>query len=137
MTYRTILYSSDGGVARLTLNRPDRLNSFTVEMHEEVADALSRLEGARVLVLTGAGRRSDAGTRPNQEDDPRKLGSQPRRGARPAARFDARARVQRRLPGRRRRLHGEAQAQFHRAVAVVPAKAGTPGGEEDGAFHPP
>src|ERR671929_1764898 len=61
MTYRTILYSSDGGVARLTLNRPDRLNSFTVEMHEEVADALSRLEGARVLVLTGAGRGFCAG----------------------------------------------------------------------------
>src|ERR671929_1371447 len=61
MTYRTILYSSDGGVARLTLNRPDRLNSFTVEMHEEVADALSRLDGARVLVLTGAGRGFCAG----------------------------------------------------------------------------
>src|SRR5919206_3885597 len=61
MTYRTILYSSDGGVARLTLNRPDRLNSFTVEMHEEVADALSKLEGARVLVVTGAGRGFCAG----------------------------------------------------------------------------
>src|SRR5919206_354019 len=61
MTYRTILYSSDGGVARLILNRPDRLNSFTVEMHEEVADALSRLDGARVLVLTGAGRGFCAG----------------------------------------------------------------------------
>jgi 2-(1,2-epoxy-1,2-dihydrophenyl)acetyl-CoA isomerase len=48
-------------MARLTLNRPDRLNSFTVEMHEEVADALERLEGARVLVLTGAGRGFCAG----------------------------------------------------------------------------
>jgi 2-(1,2-epoxy-1,2-dihydrophenyl)acetyl-CoA isomerase len=60
-SYETILFSNDGGIARLTLNRPDRLNSFTVRMHEEVADALSRLEGARVLVLTGAGRGFCAG----------------------------------------------------------------------------
>src|SRR4051794_20191285 len=61
MAYRTIDFASEGGIARLTLNRPDRLNSFTVEMHEEVADALARLEGARVLVLTGAGRGFCAG----------------------------------------------------------------------------
>jgi 2-(1,2-epoxy-1,2-dihydrophenyl)acetyl-CoA isomerase len=59
--YRTILFTQAGGIARLTLNRPDRLNSFTVEMHEEVADALARLENARVLVLTGAGRGFCAG----------------------------------------------------------------------------
>ncbi|HEX8226229.1 MAG TPA: 2-(1,2-epoxy-1,2-dihydrophenyl)acetyl-CoA isomerase PaaG [Allosphingosinicella sp.] len=61
MTYRTIDFSNEAGIARLTLNRPDRLNSFTVEMHEEVADALGRLDGARVLVLTGAGRGFCAG----------------------------------------------------------------------------
>jgi 2-(1,2-epoxy-1,2-dihydrophenyl)acetyl-CoA isomerase len=61
MNYRTIEFSSEAGVARLTLNRPDRLNSFTVEMHEEVADALTRLGDARVLVLTGAGRGFCAG----------------------------------------------------------------------------
>ena len=59
--YETILFSLEAGIARLTLNRPDRLNSFTVRMHEEVADALSRLEGARTLVLTGAGRGFCAG----------------------------------------------------------------------------
>ena len=59
--YETILFAVDDGVARLTLNRPDRLNSFTVQMHEEVADALARLEGARTLVLTGAGRGFCAG----------------------------------------------------------------------------
>jgi 2-(1,2-epoxy-1,2-dihydrophenyl)acetyl-CoA isomerase len=59
--YQTILFTNESGIARLTLNRPDRLNSFTVQMHEEVADALSRLEGARVLVLTGAGRGFCAG----------------------------------------------------------------------------
>jgi 2-(1,2-epoxy-1,2-dihydrophenyl)acetyl-CoA isomerase len=61
MTYSTILFSNEGGIARLTLNRPERLNSFTVEMHEEVADALDGLQGARVLVLTGAGRGFCAG----------------------------------------------------------------------------
>lgn len=61
MTYETILFTLCDGVARLTLNRPDRLNSFTVRMHEEVADALGRLESARVLVLTGAGRGFCAG----------------------------------------------------------------------------
>src|SRR5918997_4360600 len=59
--YQNILFTNEGGIARLTLNRPDRLNSFTVQMHEEVADALSRLDGARVLVLTGAGRGFCAG----------------------------------------------------------------------------
>lgn len=59
--YETILFSFEAGIARLTLNRPDRLNSFTVAMHEEVADALGRLEGARCLVLTGAGRGFCAG----------------------------------------------------------------------------
>jgi 2-(1,2-epoxy-1,2-dihydrophenyl)acetyl-CoA isomerase len=67
MTYQTIDFKVSDGIARLTLNRPDRLNSFTREMHEEVADALGRLEGAgspnraRVLVLTGAGRGFCAG----------------------------------------------------------------------------
>jgi len=61
MPYRTIEFAVEAGIARLTLNRPDRLNSFTVEMHEEVADALARLDGARVLVLTGAGRGFCAG----------------------------------------------------------------------------
>lgn len=61
MTYRTIIFTSEGGIGRLTLNRPDRLNSFTVEMHEEVADALAKLDGVRVLILTGAGRGFCAG----------------------------------------------------------------------------
>ncbi|MBV9931007.1 MAG: 2-(1,2-epoxy-1,2-dihydrophenyl)acetyl-CoA isomerase [Alphaproteobacteria bacterium] len=61
MAYETIDFKREGGVARLTLNRPERLNSFTVRMHEEVADALAALEGARVLVITGAGRGFCAG----------------------------------------------------------------------------
>jgi 2-(1,2-epoxy-1,2-dihydrophenyl)acetyl-CoA isomerase len=61
MAYETIEFKLEAGIARLTLNRPDRLNSFTVQMHEEVAHALGQLEGARVLVLTGAGRGFCAG----------------------------------------------------------------------------
>src|SRR4029453_13396508 len=64
MTYETILYASAGGVARVTLNRPDRLNSFTAKMHEELRDALAKVTAdasARVLLLTGAGRGFCAG----------------------------------------------------------------------------
>ena len=63
--YETILFDVADGIARLTLNRPDRLNSFTVQMHEEVADALGRVEkgenSPRTLILTGAGRGFCAG----------------------------------------------------------------------------
>lgn len=63
MSYETILFSVEQGIARLTLNRPDKLNSFNTAMHAEVRDALGRVagEGGRVLVLTGAGRGFCAG----------------------------------------------------------------------------
>ena len=63
MSYETILFEVDSGIARLTLNRPDKLNSFNVQMHAEVREALLGLpaSGARVLVLTGAGRGFCAG----------------------------------------------------------------------------
>jgi len=63
MSYETILFTVAGGIARLTLNRPDKLNSFNVQMHEDVRRALATLPStdARVLVLTGAGRGFCAG----------------------------------------------------------------------------
>ncbi len=64
MSYQHILYGSRAGIARLTLNRPDRLNSFNDAMHAEVRDALAAVRGdasARVLLLTGAGRGFCAG----------------------------------------------------------------------------
>jgi 2-(1,2-epoxy-1,2-dihydrophenyl)acetyl-CoA isomerase len=61
MAYETIDFKADRAVARITLNRPDRLNSFTVQMHEELRDALANLREARVVVLTGAGRGFCAG----------------------------------------------------------------------------
>ena len=48
MAYETIDFKADGPVARITLNRPDRLNSFTAQMHEEMRDALANLGDARV-----------------------------------------------------------------------------------------
>src|SRR5690242_4253706 len=60
MPYETILFEP-GAIARITLNRPDRLNSFTTQVHEELRDALANLGDARVVVLTGAGRGFCAG----------------------------------------------------------------------------
>ena len=64
MSYANILFSIDAGIARLTLNRPDRLNSFNDAMHAEVRDALERVRAdrsVRVLLVTGAGRGFCAG----------------------------------------------------------------------------
>jgi len=64
MSYESILFTIDAGIARLTLNRPDRLNSFNDAMHAEVRDALARVKAdasVRVLLLTGAGRGFCAG----------------------------------------------------------------------------
>ena len=63
MNYSSIQYSIADDIARLTLNRPERLNSFNAQMHEEVRHALATLaeSGARVLVLGGAGRGFCAG----------------------------------------------------------------------------
>jgi 2-(1,2-epoxy-1,2-dihydrophenyl)acetyl-CoA isomerase len=63
VSYQTILYEASAGIARLTLNRPERLNSFNTEMHAEVRGALAEVHAgeARVLVITGAGRGFCAG----------------------------------------------------------------------------
>ena len=64
MNYEQIRFETGDRIARITLNRPDRLNSFTAQMHAELRDALARVTGdgdARVLVLTGAGRAFCAG----------------------------------------------------------------------------
>ena len=61
MAYETIILEESDGVSRITLNRPDRLNSFTAHMHEELRGALHECAEARVIVLTGAGRGFCAG----------------------------------------------------------------------------
>lgn len=64
MSYTHILYDLSAGVATITLNRPDKLNSFNGDMHAELRDALDRVTAepsARCLLLTGAGRGFCAG----------------------------------------------------------------------------
>jgi len=64
MNFETITFTVESGIARLTLNRPDKLNSFNSEMHAELRVALDRIQddkAIRVLVLSGAGRAFCAG----------------------------------------------------------------------------
>jgi 2-(1,2-epoxy-1,2-dihydrophenyl)acetyl-CoA isomerase len=64
MNYEQIRFEVRERVARITLNRPDRLNTFTTQMHGELRDALARVAAggeARVLLLTGEGRAFCAG----------------------------------------------------------------------------
>lgn len=64
MSYETIQFHNENAIARITLNRPDRLNSFTAKMHAELRDALDKIrddDSVRVMLLTGAGRGFCAG----------------------------------------------------------------------------
>ncbi len=64
MNFENITFTVDAGIARLTLNRPDKLNSFNGAMHAELRAALDSIQNdksVRVLVLTGAGRAFCAG----------------------------------------------------------------------------
>ena len=64
LSYQTVLVDRDGGVAIVTLNRPDRLNTFNRQQSGDLADALLRLDAAddvRCIVVTGAGRAFCAG----------------------------------------------------------------------------
>lgn len=64
MAYETILHAVEDGVATITLNRPDKLNSFTEQMHGELAEAFDEAIGdrsVRSIILTGAGRGFCAG----------------------------------------------------------------------------
>lgn len=63
MNYECIKFELTETTARISLNRPEKLNSFSTQMHTELADALTRVEqqGVRVLLLTGEGRGFCAG----------------------------------------------------------------------------
>lgn len=77
----SILLDFDSGVATITLNRPESLNSFNEEMHGRLAEAMRRVKDsdARALLLTGAGRGFCAGQDLNDRnvrpgDEPPDLG---------------------------------------------------------------
>jgi enoyl-CoA hydratase/carnithine racemase len=62
--YSTIRYEVDDGLLRLTLNRPDAMNAFTVEMADELEDAYNRAsrdDSVRAIVVTGEGKAFCAG----------------------------------------------------------------------------
>jgi len=64
LDYATLVYAVDDGILTLTLNRPDKLNAFTVEMANELVHAFNRAsddDAVRAIVVTGAGRAFCAG----------------------------------------------------------------------------
>ena len=64
MAYETIIYETDGPLARITLNRPERLNAITLKMPDELERAVAEANAnpqVRVIVLRGAGRAFCAG----------------------------------------------------------------------------
>jgi enoyl-CoA hydratase/carnithine racemase len=64
MTTATVLYAVEGGVATVTLHRPEKLNAYTSAMGEEVCAAFDRARedaSVRAVILTGAGRGFCAG----------------------------------------------------------------------------
>ena len=64
MTYNTLAWAVADGILTLTLNRPEAMNSFTVEMANELVDAFGHAsadDSVRAVVLTGAGKAFCAG----------------------------------------------------------------------------
>jgi enoyl-CoA hydratase len=64
MAYKTLAYRRDGRIARITLNRPRRLNAISAAMPGEIAAAVAEANAdakAHVIVLAGAGRAFCAG----------------------------------------------------------------------------
>ncbi|EAQ99418.1 enoyl-CoA hydratase/isomerase family protein [Congregibacter litoralis] len=63
-TYETLLIERHGPVARLVMNRPEKLNTFSTTLRREMMTAVNALNGdpeLRVIVLAGAGRAFSAG----------------------------------------------------------------------------
>jgi enoyl-CoA hydratase len=64
MPYETILYEPNDRIARITLNRPEKLNAISWQMQEELRDALTTADRDRnvhVITIRGAGRAFSAG----------------------------------------------------------------------------
>src|SRR5258708_11347924 len=63
-SYQKILYQIEHGVARITLNRPEKRNALNAELISEIKDAIracARDENARVVLILGAGADSASG----------------------------------------------------------------------------
>ena len=80
MAYQQIVVERDGAVARLALNRPDKLNALTQVMSDELCDAFEKIhedDGVRAVVLTGAGRGFCAGQDLTEFEDSYRAGERP------------------------------------------------------------
>jgi 2-(1,2-epoxy-1,2-dihydrophenyl)acetyl-CoA isomerase len=65
MDFRDIRYEVEGGVARLTLNKPEKLNALSWGTWSEIENAIASAnsdDGVRAVVITGEGRGFSAGT---------------------------------------------------------------------------
>jgi len=91
--YQTLLYTMDGGIATITLNRPEKLNAINDILDREILLALRQAgadEGVRVVVVTGAGRGFCAGedvTGQRQAGERDAQGATAQMGAAPAEGF--------------------------------------------------
>ncbi|ULQ47744.1 crotonase/enoyl-CoA hydratase family protein [Flagellatimonas centrodinii] len=64
MTYNTLDYAVQDGILTLTLNRPEQMNAFTVEMANELVAAFTRAsddDAVRAIIVTGSGKAFCAG----------------------------------------------------------------------------
>jgi 2-(1,2-epoxy-1,2-dihydrophenyl)acetyl-CoA isomerase len=80
VTYDQIVVDRDGAVARITLNRPDKLNALTHRMSDELFDAFTaagRDTDVRAVVLTGAGRGFCAGQDLSEFESAYRAGERP------------------------------------------------------------
>ena len=72
MDYETIIYEKANRIARITLNRPEKLNALSVKMRDEVADAVIKSgtdKDVSVIIIKGAGRAFSSGYDIGQADD--------------------------------------------------------------------
>ena len=66
MAYETVLYDVADRICTITLNRPEKLNAWTRQMHFDLKDAMQKAGAdpdVRAIILTGAGRGFCAGRR--------------------------------------------------------------------------
>ena len=73
MSYETVKWEQDGGVGRITLNRPDSLNAWTGRLGRELGQAVNEDAAAqevRAVLITGAGRGFSSGADLKEGFDP-------------------------------------------------------------------
>jgi enoyl-CoA hydratase/carnithine racemase len=82
--YQDVIYTSENGIATMTLNRPDKMNAFSPGMQDSmyrVVENASQDKAVRVLIITGAGRAfcsgadvrslAEGSNRPSNQERPR------------------------------------------------------------------